>query len=129
VTDRRHRDLALLYALGGAAGSAFSGGSVGPLHPPCRAGDIRISSEPMTKKILVSVDEALLARIDRAARRSGLSRSAYLARLAERELGAAGGPGRDPRARRAMRALEDLFQRRGVTEEATAAIRAERDAR
>jgi hypothetical protein len=83
----------------------------------------------MTKKILVSVDEELLARIDRAARRSGLSRSAYLARLAERELGVAGGPGRDPRARRAMRTLDDLFRRRGVPEDATAAVRAERDAR
>lgn len=76
------------------------------------------------------MDEDLLARIDSAARRAGLSRSAYLVRLAERELGAAGGPGSDPRARRAMCALDRLFRRRGAFgEEATAAIRAERDAR
>ena len=38
-------------------------------------------------KILVSVDDKLLARIDRAASSAGLSRSAYLARLAARDLG------------------------------------------
>ena len=38
-------------------------------------------------KILVSVDDKLLARIDRAAKSAGLSRSAYLARLAARDLG------------------------------------------
>src|SRR5438132_1095508 len=39
-------------------------------------------------KILVSVDDKLLARIDRAARAAGMSRSAYLAGLAARDLGA-----------------------------------------
>ena len=38
-------------------------------------------------KILVSIDEKLLARLDRAARKLGLSRSAFLARLVARELG------------------------------------------
>ena len=43
-------------------------------------------------KILVSVDDKLLARIDRAASSAGLSRSAYLARLAARDLGEERGP-------------------------------------
>jgi len=80
-------------------------------------------------KILISLDDELLARIDRAARRAGLSRSAYLRQLAARELGLARGPGQDPRARKAMASLEQLFREQGVPEEATAAIRAERDAR
>ncbi len=80
-------------------------------------------------KVLLSIDDELLARIDRAAQRAGLSRSAYLARLAARELGAAQGPGAEPRVRRAARALDALFRDRGAPEEATAAVRAERDSR
>ena len=80
-------------------------------------------------KILVSVDERLLARIDRAARSAGLSRSAYLARLAARDLGTDRGPGASRQARRAIARLEKLFDTRPAEEEATAAIRAERDSR
>lgn len=80
-------------------------------------------------KVLLSIDAKLLARIDRAARRLGLSRSAFLARLAARELGGETGPGAEPRARRAARALDALFRDRRVAEDATAAIRAERDSR
>ncbi|MGC9155642.1 MAG: ribbon-helix-helix protein, CopG family [Ferrimicrobium sp.] len=43
-------------------------------------------------KSLVSVDEKLLARIDNAARSAGLTRSAHLSRLAERDLGDVFGP-------------------------------------
>jgi predicted nucleic acid-binding protein len=50
-------------------------------------------------KVLLSIDQKLLERIDRAARQLRLTRSAYLARLAERELGGDRGPGRDPRVR------------------------------
>lgn len=80
-------------------------------------------------KILVSIDDKLLGRIDRAARAAGLSRSAYLARVAARELGAERGPGTDERARRAMALLDELFSARPVPEDATAAVRAERDSR
>jgi len=80
-------------------------------------------------KILVSVDEKLLARIDRAARAAGLTRSAYLARLAARDLGADRGPGADRQARRAIARLQKLFQARPPEEDATAAVRAERDSR
>jgi hypothetical protein len=80
-------------------------------------------------KVLVSFDEKLLARIDRAARRSGLTRSAYLAHLASREVGGEKGPGIDGRARRGMDALEELFRDRGKPEDSTAAVRADRDSR
>ncbi len=80
-------------------------------------------------KILVSVDNKLLARIDRAARSAGLTRSAYLARLAARDLGVDRGPGADRQARRAIAKLEKLFEARPTEEDATVAVRAERDSR
>ncbi len=80
-------------------------------------------------KILVSVDERLLVRIDRAARSAGLTRSAYLANLATRDLGDERGPGATRRARHAATRLDRLFDARPHGEDATAAIRADRDAR
>jgi len=80
-------------------------------------------------KILVSVDDKLLAQIDRAARAAGLSRSAYLARLAARDLGSERGPGAGRQARRAIARLQKLFQAQPIKEDATAALRAERDSR
>ncbi|MHB1583003.1 MAG: ribbon-helix-helix protein, CopG family [Acidimicrobiales bacterium] len=80
-------------------------------------------------KILVSVDDKLLARIDRAARAAGLSRSAYLARLAERDLGERRGPGASRQARRAVARLQGLFDAHPGDEDATAAVRGDRDAR
>jgi len=69
--------------------------------------DIRISCKLMTK-VLVSMDDKLLSRVDRSARRLGLSRSAYLARLVERDLGTDLGPGRDPAVRRALAEIDRL---------------------
>jgi hypothetical protein len=80
-------------------------------------------------KISIPLVDELLACIDRAARRVGIPQSAYLRQLAARELGLALRPGRHPRARKAMASLERLFREQGVSEEATAAIRAERDLR
>jgi metal-responsive CopG/Arc/MetJ family transcriptional regulator len=80
-------------------------------------------------KVLVSMDERLLARIERAAKESGLSRSAYLSRLAAKQMQSASGPGRDRKVRRALKRLDALFGASSVPEDATAAIRAERDAR
>jgi hypothetical protein len=80
-------------------------------------------------KVLVSIEDRLLARIDRAASESGLSRSAYLSRLAAKEVGSILGPGRDRKVRRALGRLDRLFHRLSAPEEATAAIRADRDAR
>lgn len=79
-------------------------------------------------KVLVSIDERLLRRIDRIARARGLTRSAYLAQLAEGDLARASGPGRSPVARRALRELDKLFGD-APAGESTVAIRAARDAR
>jgi hypothetical protein len=82
----------------------------------------------MMVKVLVSLNEALLRRVDRIAKTRGLSRSAYLAELAEKDAARVGGPGAAPTARRALARLDELFAR-GATEDSTTAIRAERDAR
>ena len=57
-----------------------------------------------------------------------MSRSAYLAQLAERELGVAKGPGASPSAHAAIKRLQELFAR-NPTGDAAADIRGERDAR
>lgn len=57
------------------------------------------------------MDEKLLGLLDRAARRLGMSRSAYLARLVAREMGAETGPGRDPAVRRALADIERLAKK------------------
>ncbi len=76
------------------------------------------------------MDEKLLRRVDRTARARGLSRSAYLAELAERDTARAEGPGKSPSVRRALARLDALFARAGgAAEDSTDAIRAERDAR
>jgi hypothetical protein len=79
-------------------------------------------------KVLVSLDDALLRRIDRIARARGLSRSAYLADLAGRDAARADGPGTSRAAQRALARLDDLFAD-GPREDSTAAIRAARDVR
>jgi hypothetical protein len=54
------------------------------------------------KRVLISIDERLLARIDDACARRGTSRSAFLAQLADADLAGGVGPGADPRARSAL---------------------------
>lgn len=77
-------------------------------------------------KVLISLDERLLRRIDRAAAAKGLSRSAYLAELAERETASEIGPGADPKVRAALRKLDKLFA--GTPPgDSTALIREDRD--
>jgi hypothetical protein len=78
-------------------------------------------------KILVSVDDKLLARIDKAARSLGLTRSAYLSRLAAREVEAAHGPGRAVVSRRALERIDGLFATNNHETDVTGAIRQERD--
>jgi predicted transcriptional regulator len=81
-------------------------------------------------KVLVSIDDHLLRRVDRVAKSRGLTRSAFIAQLAERELLRERGPGASPAVRRALRELEKVFaEHPGPNEDSTAAIRAERDAR
>ena len=79
-------------------------------------------------KVLVSFQEALVRQIDRVARARGLSRSAYLAQLAERDVARALGPGKRPTARRALGRLDELLAETPAGD-STAAVRAERDAR
>ncbi len=79
-------------------------------------------------KVLVSLNDALLRRIDRIAKSRGLSRSGYLAQLAERDAARSEGPGTSRTARRAIARLDDLFGG-APAEESTVAIRAARDAR
>jgi ribbon-helix-helix CopG family protein len=79
-------------------------------------------------KVLVSLNDALLRRVDRIAKARGLSRSAYLAQLAERDATRSEGPGTTRAARRALPRLDELFAA-GPVEDSTHAIRAERDAR
>ena len=78
-------------------------------------------------KILVSVDDRLLARVDKEARARGLSRSAYLALLATRDLGTNIGPGKSASARSAIRRLDRLFRQHPFDENATTAVRSDRD--
>jgi hypothetical protein len=79
-------------------------------------------------KVLVSLNDALLRRVDRIAKARGLSRSAYLAQLAERDAARSEGPGVTRTAQRAFSRLDELFAA-GPVEDSTHAIRAERDAR
>jgi metal-responsive CopG/Arc/MetJ family transcriptional regulator len=79
-------------------------------------------------KVLVSFDDKLLRRIDRAAKAGGRSRSAYLSDLATSEMARREGPGGAPSVRAALRSLDRLFAD-SPAEDSTAAIRSERDAR
>lgn len=79
-------------------------------------------------KVLVSLNDALLRRVDRIAKVRGLSRSAYLGSLAERDIARSRGPGTTRTARRALTRLDELFAG-GPAEDSTSAIRADRDAR
>jgi metal-responsive CopG/Arc/MetJ family transcriptional regulator len=79
-------------------------------------------------KVLVSVNDALLRRIDRIAKARGLSRSAYLSELAERDAARSAGPGRSSRARRGLAALDVLLASTPAGD-STELIRSERDLR
>jgi hypothetical protein len=79
-------------------------------------------------KVLVSLDDRLVKRIDRRAVAAGKTRSRYLAELAEQDLAKASGPGRSSVARAAMEKLDRLFAD-APAGDSTAAVREERDAR
>ena len=79
--------------------------------------------------MLISLEDALLRRVDRVARARGLTRSAYLAGLAEQDVLRALGPGTSPSVRRALSGLDELFVGAPASADATEAVRAERDAR
>jgi hypothetical protein len=64
------------------------------------------------KRVLISIDDRLLERVDERAARLGLSRSAYLAQLADADLTGGTGPGADPAVRAALASLDDLLSER-----------------
>lgn len=61
------------------------------------------------KRVLISIDERLLARIDQAVARRGMTRSGYLAQLASADLDAGRGPGSDARTSAALRSVDEAF--------------------
>lgn len=61
------------------------------------------------KRVLISIDERLLARIDDACARLGVTRSAFLAQSASRDLETSRGPGADPAAQSALKTLDELL--------------------
>ena len=63
------------------------------------------------KRVLISIDERLLDRIDEACARRGLTRSAYLAQLADADLVGGIGPGADPAVRSALATIDSLVGR------------------
>jgi metal-responsive CopG/Arc/MetJ family transcriptional regulator len=65
------------------------------------------------KRVLVSLDERLLTRIDDACARRGLTRSGYLAQLADADLVGGSGPGSRPEARAALATLDQLLAETG----------------
>lgn len=79
-------------------------------------------------KVLVSFEDSLLKRIDRAAKSGSKSRSAYLASLAEEDMNRRTGPGKTEAARSALRRLDRLSVAADAVD-STEAVRAGRDAR
>lgn len=63
-----------------------------------------------TKRVLISIDERLLDRIDHAAARGGLTRSGLIASLAGAALDGQRGPGVDPGVRAALVAIDHLAE-------------------
>jgi hypothetical protein len=63
----------------------------------------------VAKRVLISIDERLLARIDDACARRGMSRSAFIAQSASRDLEGAVGPGADPAVHAALARLDELI--------------------
>ena len=66
----------------------------------------------MTSRVLISIDTALLERIDAACRARGLTRSRYLAQLADQDLVGGRGPGAEPSVKRALKDIDVLFGER-----------------
>lgn len=81
------------------------------------------------KKVLVTLDEDLLTRLDEEASRAGETRSGFLAHLLERQLSQLADPDRTERIHRAIEDARALVAKYRVDEDATTTIRAMRDSR
>jgi DNA-binding phage protein len=81
-------------------------------------------------KVLVTIEDPLLQRIDRTARDRGLTRSAYLSELARNDIDRRLGPGVTPEVRSALARLRSLAGAPVATaEDSTAIVRRMRDER
>ena len=78
-------------------------------------------------KILISVDDRLLERLDREAASQGISRSALIARLTATALGEPVGPGANPEVHAALDRLKALFRGEHDDVDSTQIIRETRD--
>lgn len=63
------------------------------------------------KRVLISIDERILARIDDTARRTGMTRSGFLAQAAMAQI-EGGGAGSGSDAKAALRSLDDIAKER-----------------
>lgn len=61
------------------------------------------------KRVLISIQEQLLVRVDERAARLGIGRSTYLAQLAAADLETESGPGGEARARTGLADGDRLF--------------------
>jgi hypothetical protein len=80
-------------------------------------------------KILVSLDDRLLERLDREAAARGMSRSALIAELAAKGLGLPLGPGARLEVREALRGTRRLFADVKDSADSTQIVREMRDSR
>lgn len=80
-------------------------------------------------KVLVSIDDRLLERLDAEARARGMSRSALMAEMAATGLGEELGPGADPRVHAALQRTRELFRDVRDPADSTRVIREMRDSR
>jgi Ribbon-helix-helix protein, copG family len=78
-------------------------------------------------KVLVSIDDRLLERLDREADARGVSRSALIAELAAKGLGEPLGPGADPAVHEAIERARQLFSKYHDPVDSTQIIREMRD--
>lgn len=84
----------------------------------------------MTRKVLVSIDDRLVRRVDAAAKRLGMSRSAFFSQLAERAVGSVRSADEQRRIDEAFEQLRQLRRRAPrVHEPAAKAVRRLRDER
>jgi hypothetical protein len=81
------------------------------------------------RKILISIDDRLLERLDHEAAVQGISRSALIAQLTAVALGEPMGPGADPEVHAALDRLEEMGRDIRDPVESTEIIRQMRDSR
>lgn len=78
-------------------------------------------------KVLVSMDDRLLERLDQDARARGMSWSAFLAQITAERLGKNIGPGARPEVQEALRHTRELFADVHDPVDSTQVIREMRD--